>query len=429
VTTHSWRLRGVALGIVTLACVMTTAVTASSSYASPVLDLAAQCVHARPAGYHVLARSAGGRLQVLGPSSQTSAAQRLMTPVETTILGRLANAFGEGSVPARLPHSAHGGPYQIFFVPPSELGPYGGVTLPYCEYGSLDAIALPIGDSDPVNYAAHELCHAYIDGLLHRHSPDSWFEEALCTYYAFRLSPNPARERTTDSWLFDNPAISLDSFRQGGAAAGHEYGEQRFLQWLALRLGDRFSPFARAVILATPRNASSARVDQVVTEQLSSRGRSFDGDLGEFWADHLLAPADQPGGSTGPAAHSHVITATPGRHESFVEVPPMASKIMTVRLAPGVLRIAVLVFPTRDPTSPAQQTWVFWGSQLRDVSTVGINSPRGLSQAFCVGESRQPGSLVWPGEIRLALTNPTHRVESVQLWLNGDDQQCWIPRV
>ena len=362
----------------------------AEALAGVVYERSRDCIHSRPAGYTVAATTGDGSLEMLADASHTAEARSLVPRLEAEVLPRLRSAFTHDGHPGGLPPGPTG-PYQAFIAPSSDFAGAGGFTASYCEGGGRSALAINDGEPDPLTIATHELCHAFTDHLLGHLSTDTWFEEALCTYYMLTIAPYPPFQAGLDDTLFRDPSVPMDN-----GDHRHEQAEDRFIQWLAQRLDAGFPEFATGVLAESGGSAdAAAHVNEAVRNQLSSQGRFLPDDLGEFWGDHLLPESEQPFGGSGPQID--VAPIVPNRAETVsgtADIPRLAAQSGTVHLGPSIKQLIVHL----APTSGDVRLWDSYGGHLHNRSDMGETIH------FCVGTT-VAGTVEWPGEYRFVITN------------------------
>jgi hypothetical protein len=377
------------------------AALASVASAGVVYNRADDCIDSHPAGVSVVGTTADGGLQILADPADAGQARNLLLGLQSGPLAGLHNAFSADGGSGLLPAGADGGPYQLFVAPASDFARGNlGDTSEYCDADAVSAIALRDDLSDPLDVATHELGHAFTGGLLGQASHDTWFEEALSEYYAFTLAPDRALQRRRDAQLIGNPRVPLDTFNSSAAYdRAHEYSEDRFLQWLAQRLGPNFDAVAMQVLRDSGSTSDTAQhVDRDLKDALTIRGRTFADDLGEFWGDHLLPEGDQPFGGTGPQLDPRPDVFRDATDVTTdVHVRSLAADGTTIRLAAGVKQL-ILRIPSPEPHG---RLWVSWPGHLED------DSDAGTDVHFCVGPVSS-GAIAWPGDFRLVLSNTSN---------------------
>jgi hypothetical protein len=397
---HGWTIAATcrrALHAIALAAAL-LAVLAAAASADVVYDRASDCINASPFGFSVIGTTADGSLQILADPADRGLATTLLSGLQSGPLAGLHSAFSADGGSGRLP-AGPDGPYQLFVAPASDFAANNlGDTSRYCDAGAISAIVLRDNLSNPLTVATHELGHAFTGGLLGQRSHDTWFEEALCEYYAFALAPDAALQRGRDVQLFRNPTVPLDTFSSpSDDERAHEYAVDRFLQWLAQRLGPRFDAMAMNVLRDSGTTSTAAmHIDRDLTDALTLSGHSFADDLGEFWADHIIPEGDQPFGGTGPRLQPQPkVFRSAAELSTDVHLRSLSANTGTVKLA-GAVKQLVLHVPSPEPHG---RLWVWWpGGRLEDTSHSGAD------QHFCVGPVSSD-AIAWPGELRFILIN------------------------
>jgi hypothetical protein len=421
---HGWSgaatCRGV-LHALALAAVL-LAVLAAGASADVVFNRVDGCINPSPVGASVIGTTADGSLQILAEPADRGLATNLLSGLQSGPLAGLHRAFSADGGSGRLPAGPDGGPYQLMVAPASDFDvDNDGDTAGYCDGSAISAIAVRDDVSDPLTVATHELGHAYDNGLLGQQSHDTWFEEALSEYYAFVLAPNATLQRNRDDQLFSQPTIPLDTFSSpSDDEQAHEYTEDRFLQWLAQRLGPRFDAMAMSVLRdsgTTPTAAMHANRD--LSDALTLGGRSFADDLGEFWADHIIPESDQPFGGTGPRLQPQArVFRGADELSTDVHLRSLAANSAIIKLGDDVKQLVLHV----SSPEPHGRLWVWWpGGRLEDMSQSGADLH------FCVGPVSSD-AIAWPGELRFALTNTGTTGAAFPVQVKALTDKCTRPR-
>jgi hypothetical protein len=409
-------LRALALAAVLLA------VLAAAASADVVYNRADDCINPSPVGASVIGTTADGSLQVLAEPADRRLATNLLSGLQSGPLAGLHSAFSADGGSGRLPAGPDGGPYQLMVAPASDFdADNDGDTAGYCDGSAISAIAMRDNVSDPLTVATHELGHAFDDGLLGQQSFDTWFEEALSEYYAFVLAPDATLQRNRDDQLFSQPTIPLDTFSSpSDDEQAHEYTEDRFLQWLAQRLGPRFDAMAMSVLRDSGTTSTTAlHVNRDLSDALTLSGRSFADDLGEFWGDHIIPESDQPFGGTGPRTHPQPRIFTHDEELSTdVHLRSLAANSATIKLGDDVKQLVLHI----SSPEPHGRLWV-WSPDggLEDMSHSGGDLH------FCVGPVSSD-AIEWPGELRFVLINTGATGAAFPVQVKALTDKCTRPR-
>lgn len=418
----AWRraLHAIALAA-TLLAVLAAAAAASAS-ADVVYNRADDCINASPVGFSVVGTTTDGSLQILAEPADRGVAATLLSGLQSGPLAGLHSAFSADGGSGRLPAGPDGGPYQLFVAPASDFADNNlGDTSGYCDGGAISAIALRDDLSDLLTVATHELGHAFTGGLLGQESHDTWFEEALSEYYAFALAPDATLQHSRDVQLFGQPTIPLDTFSSpSDDERAHEYAVDRFLQWLAQRLGPRFDAIAMNVLRDSGTTSTAAmHIDRDLRDALTLSGRSFADDLGEFWADHIIPERDQPFGGTGPRLQPRPREFNHADELSTdVHLRSLAANTGTVTLG-GDVKQLILHVPSPEPHG---RLWAWWpGGHLEN------DSHSGADLHFCVGPVSSD-AIAWPGELRFILINAGTTEAAFPVQVKALTDKCTRPR-
>jgi hypothetical protein len=367
----------------------------AGSLSGPAWNLTGDCaVSSAPPGYRS-AHVAGDPYEVLADDANFGYAQIYEDAASSRAGGHRIWDMWQHALSATPPQPAPIPYFQIFIVPGAELpANIDGVDSIYCGDPSLSVVALPTPaagrtpGSCLVPVLAHELLHAFADGVAGHHLDADWWLEATAEW-AQMLVPPPCPEdvaKATHAFL-EQPQDPLDLFNPSGGPPQdfHHYGAYRFVEWLDSQSGSLWELLRESyVLMGRGENGTRAlaRAEQ-------AQGRELGGDLGAFWASRI-----RPFGP-GPRTEGEEWLIGVGTDRSRLGADHLAAQIVRVRLRPAVKQVMI------KAARPVEggHVWVETPHQAPSDWTEA-----GGEADFCVGGDLR-GNRRWPDEFDLAFTN------------------------
>jgi hypothetical protein len=326
-------------------------------------------------------------------------------------------------------------PFAIIVVGAGELpGAATGIDASVCGADNATAIAVQAenvyrrSDSGSLlsseSMVAHELTHAFQDGMIGRPVADNWFLEASAEYYAEEIDSDPFVRAGRDNDFLGYPETPLDSFRSEAIEERvHEYGAFRFLHWLDARMTTGvIDRWVLGTVLGTQppdRRLTQLEVTAVARAQFAAVGGAgtsgddlIEDELPRFWAQHLVEQSRNRDPGTGRTVTMRTVQVGP----AFVPEPsmgryvttaldaylrPHATRAARLVLKPGVRQVRISIVQ-----HPGTRVWMLEGADgtaARQI-TAAPETPEVIT--YCTG-APGPGMRRWPGELRFAITNVT----------------------
>jgi hypothetical protein len=227
--------------------------------------------------------------------------------------------------------------------------------------------------------AAHELFHAYADGL--KPGPDTWWEEASATWAEWKVGLGEDEDYDV---ALQYPGTPLNWFERGWP-----YAMSRFVQFLddGGFLGGGEWPLQRDVLAARGNPTSE------LAAALVARRTTLGEQSAAFWGDRLKKkPSHGPQLVPGPA-NSNEIKIEAGRTQIPIRADALRTKLFDFKLAADVVRVE-LVFSTDEG--------YFWG--LTSPANGSRRIEDGEDISFCAAKA-DPPDLEWPGHFPVTFTN------------------------